>query len=69
VTQKVDVVVRLANHPMKRVDDLQHVLIDWLVDIPSEAQLLRGTNLVKGTTIPGEASASRIQPGDSPPIL
>lgn len=52
--QKEDVVIGLANHPMKGVDDLQHFLTDWPVGIPAEAQLLRGTNLIKRTIIPGE---------------
>jgi S1-C subfamily serine protease len=52
--QKEDVVIGLANHPMKGVDDLQHFLTDWPVGIPAEAQLLRGTDLIKRTIIPGE---------------
>ena len=51
---KEDVLVGLAGHPMKGVDDLQHFLTDWPVGIPAEAQLLRGTDLVKRTIIPGE---------------
>jgi len=51
---KEDVLVGLANHPMKGVDDLQHFLTDWPVGIPAEAQLLRGTELIKRTIIPGE---------------
>jgi S1-C subfamily serine protease len=49
-----DVLVGLAGHPMKGVDDLQHFLTDWPVGIPAEAQLLRGTELIKRTIIPGE---------------
>jgi len=52
--QKEDVVVGLAGHPMKGVDDLQHFLTDWPVGIPAEAQALRGTDLIKRTIIPGE---------------
>ncbi len=52
--QKEDIVVGLANHPMKGVDDLQHFLTDWPVGIPTEAQVLRGTELIKRTIIPGE---------------
>src|SRR5713101_8448236 len=52
--QKEDVLVALANHPMKGVDDLQHFLTDWPVGIPAEAQVLRGTELVKRTIIPTE---------------
>ena len=51
---KEDVLVGLAGHPMKGVDDLQHFLTDWPVGIPAEAHLLRGTELVKRTIIPGE---------------
>jgi len=39
---------------MKGVDDLQHFLTDWPVGIPAEAQLLRGTELLKRTIIPTE---------------
>jgi len=52
--QKEDVLVGLANHPMKGVDDLQHFLTDWPVGIPAEAQILRGTLMIKRTIIPGE---------------
>jgi len=52
--QKEDIVVGLANHPMKGTEDLQHFLTDWPVGIPAEAQLLRGTDLIKRTIIPGE---------------
>src|SRR5437660_9285349 len=52
--QTEDVVCSLASHPMKRVDDLQHFLTDWPVGIPAEAQLLRGTELLKRTIIPTE---------------
>ncbi|MEO6797052.1 MAG: trypsin-like peptidase domain-containing protein [Candidatus Dormibacter sp.] len=51
---KEDVLVGLAGHAMKSLDDLQHFLTDWPVGIPAEAQLLRGTDLVKRTIIPGE---------------
>jgi S1-C subfamily serine protease len=51
---KEDVLVGLAGHPMKGLDDLQHFLTDWPVGIPAEAQLLRGTDLIKRTIIPGE---------------
>ncbi len=49
-----DVLVSLAGHPMKSVDDLQHFLTDWPVGIPLEAQVLRGTEMVTRTIIPGE---------------
>ena len=52
--KKEDVVIGLANHAMKGVDDLQHFLTDWPVGIPAEAQLLRGTELLKRTIIPTE---------------
>jgi len=39
---------------MKGVDDLQHFLTDWPVGIPAEAQLLRGTELLRRTIIPTE---------------
>jgi S1-C subfamily serine protease len=52
--QKEDVVVGLASHPMKGVDDLQHFLTDWPVGIPAEAQVLRGTELLRRTIIPTE---------------
>src|SRR5712692_9395248 len=51
---KEDVLVGLATHPMKGVDDLQHFLTDWPVGIPAEAQVLRGTELLKRTIIPTE---------------
>ena len=49
-----DVVVSLANHTIKDVEDLQHFLTDWPVGIPAEAQVLRGTELLKQTIIPVE---------------
>jgi S1-C subfamily serine protease len=49
-----DVLIALADHAIKNVDDLQHFLTDWPVGIPAEAQVLRGTELVKRTIIPGE---------------
>ena len=52
--QKEDVLVGLATHSMKGVDDLQHFLTDWPVGIPAEAQVLRGTELLKRTIIPTE---------------
>jgi S1-C subfamily serine protease len=52
--KKDDVLVSLANHPMKGVDDLQHFLTDWPVGIPAEAQVLRGTELLKRNLIPVE---------------
>jgi S1-C subfamily serine protease len=52
--RKDDVLVSLAGHPMKGVDDLQHFLTDWPVGIPAEAQLLRGTEMIKRTIIPTE---------------
>jgi len=52
--KKEDVVIGLANHAMKGVADLQHFLTDWPVGIPAEAQLLRGTELLKRTIIPTE---------------
>jgi S1-C subfamily serine protease len=55
--KKEDVLVSLANHPMKSVDDLQHFLTDWPVGIPTEAQVLRGTELRKLTIIPIELKA------------
>jgi S1-C subfamily serine protease len=51
---KDDVLISLANHPMKGVDDLQHFLTDWPVGIPAEVQVLRGTELLKRTIIPTE---------------
>ena len=52
--QKEDIVISLATHPMKGVDDLQHFLTDWPVGIPVEVQVLRGTELLKRTIIPTE---------------
>ena len=52
--KKEDIVIGLANHPMKGVDDLQHFLTDWPVGIPAEVQFLRGTELLKRTIIPTE---------------
>ena len=52
--KKEDVLVSLASHPIKGVDDLQHFLTDWPVGIPAEAQVLRGTELMKRTIIPIE---------------
>ena len=49
-----DLLVALADHPMRGVDDLQRFLTDWPVGIPAEAQVLRGTELLKRTIIPGE---------------
>src|SRR3989441_12077214 len=50
--KKEDVLVSLASHPMTGVDDLQHFLTDWPVGIPAEAQVLRGTEMLKRTIIP-----------------
>lgn len=52
--KKEDVLVSLADHPIKGVDDLQHFLTDWPVGIPAEAQVLRGTDLLRRSIIPGE---------------
>ncbi len=52
--KKEDVLISLANFPMKSPDDLQHFLTDWPVGIPAEVQVLRGTELLKRTIIPGE---------------
>jgi S1-C subfamily serine protease len=52
--KKEDVLVSLANHTIKNVEDLQHFLTDWPVGIPAEAQILRGTELLKPTIIPVE---------------
>jgi S1-C subfamily serine protease len=52
--RKEDVLISLANHAIKGVDDLQHFLTDWPVGIPAEAQVLRGPELVKHTIIPIE---------------
>jgi S1-C subfamily serine protease len=52
--RKDDILVSLANHSMKGVDDLQHFLTDWPVGIPVGAQVLRGTELKKATIIPTE---------------
>jgi S1-C subfamily serine protease len=52
--KKEDVLVSLADHPMNGIDDLQHFLTDWPVGIPVEAQVLRGTELLKRTIIPVE---------------
>jgi len=49
-----DVIVSLAKHAIDGLDDLQHFLTDWPVGIPAEAQVLRGTDLLKRTIIPGE---------------
>jgi len=52
--KKEDVLVSLANHTIKNVEDLQHFLTDWPVGIPAEAQVLRGTERLKQTIIPVE---------------
>ena len=52
-----DVLVALADHPVRGVDDLQRFLTDWPVGIPAEAQVLRGSGapeLLKRTIIPVE---------------
>jgi S1-C subfamily serine protease len=49
-----DVLRALGDHAIKSVDDLQHFLTDWPVGIPIEAQLLRGTEMLKRTIIPTE---------------
>jgi S1-C subfamily serine protease len=52
-----DVLIALAEHPMRNVDDLQHFLTDWPVGIPAEARVLRGSptpELLTRTIIPGE---------------
>ena len=49
--------VALADHPVRGVDDLQRFLTDWPVGIPAEAQVLRGSGapeLLKRTIIPVE---------------
>src|SRR5256714_11146191 len=50
--KKEDVLISLASHPMKGVDDLQHFLTDWPVGIPAEAPLSRRTHVLKQTIIP-----------------
>jgi S1-C subfamily serine protease len=52
--KKEDILVSLANHAIRAIDDLQHFLTDWPVGIPAEAQVLRGTELVKRTILPTE---------------
>jgi S1-C subfamily serine protease len=52
-----DLLIRLAEHPMKSTDDLQHFLTDWPVGIPTAAQVLRGTELLERTIIPTELKA------------
>src|ERR1700724_201876 len=52
--KKEDIVISLANHPMKCVHHLQQFLTHWPVGIPAEVQLLRGTELLKRTIIPTE---------------
>ena len=49
-----DVLLQLADHTIKGVDDLQRFLTSWPVGFPVEAQLLRGTELIKRTIIPAE---------------
>lgn len=52
-----DVLVALAGHNLKSVDDLQHFLTDWPVGIPAEARFLRGNpspELLTKTIIPAE---------------
>lgn len=54
--QEADVVVALADHPIKGVDDLQRFLTDWPVGVPVEARIIRGTELLTRTVIPAELS-------------
>jgi S1-C subfamily serine protease len=54
--QEADVVVALADHPIKGVDDLQRFLTDWPVGVPVEARIIRGTELLTRTLIPAELS-------------
>jgi S1-C subfamily serine protease len=55
--QKEDILVSLAGHSIKDPEELQHFLTDWPVGIPAEAEVLRGTELVKRTIIPAELKA------------
>jgi S1-C subfamily serine protease len=52
--QEADVLVALADHPIKGVDDLQRFLTDWPVGVPVEARIIRGTELLTRTVIPVE---------------
>ncbi len=49
-----DVLIGLAEHPIKGVDDLQRFLTSWPVGFPAEARVLRGTELIKRTIVPAE---------------
>jgi len=49
-----DVLLGIGDHSMKNVEDLQRFLTSWPVGFPAEAQLLRGTELLKRTIIPSE---------------
>jgi S1-C subfamily serine protease len=52
--QEGDVLVALADHPVKGVDDLQRFLTDWPVGVPAEAKVIRGTELITKVIIPAE---------------
>lgn len=49
-----DVLVALADHAIKGVDDLQRFLTDWPVGVPAEARVIRGTELLTRSIIPAE---------------
>jgi S1-C subfamily serine protease len=49
-----DVLVALAEHPVKGVDDLQRFLTDWPVGVPAEAKVIRGTELITKIIVPAE---------------
>src|SRR6267143_1126002 len=47
-----DVLMALADHPVKGVDDLQRFLTDWPVGVPAEAKVIRGTELITKIIVP-----------------
>jgi S1-C subfamily serine protease len=52
--QKGDILLRLAGHPMKGPDELQRFLTSWPIGVPAQVLVLRGTDRVERTIVPGE---------------
>ncbi len=52
--RKDDVLISLAGHPVRTVDDLQRFLTSWPVGVPAEVEVLRGTERLTCMVVPGE---------------
>ncbi len=52
-----DVLLELAGHVMKGPDELQRLLTSWPVGVPAQVSVLRGTERLKRTIVPGELKA------------